>query len=344
MKQRIWSASLACALVLAILMSGCMPRSRSRSMSSTPASLSSSESSSVSSVSSSEEEIPPEEMKNIKYNIYVQLGNKMIKILNKVDSYFLVVADEPEFRLLPDSGYTYGYDISGFNTDIVMDALSVAAMEPPLGNLDAYVTELGEPLLTVIDIMDQIDRDYDYAANQYAKPKERHKTFYEAVHKLDGVVDEFFAELGALGDEKEAQWREELKAEGSLIAYNGSQGIYLCKKLLRELAAEGVTDANLTEMDLTKIRPIYDELAETVAALDTALADNDQLMKESLPKGDPFSNRFHLMLDTIDYMFQRVQSGRGMEDPGMVALGTILHIQEVLSDCIEDYNRTFAGA
>lgn len=333
---------LACVLAPALLLSGCLSPSMLRpTESSSSAEASSAPSRSLPEAPASSEAMDPELVKDIKYGMYVQLNNELVRLVQDIDNYFLVVASEPEFRILPDTGLSYGYRIIGYSTDVLEDALSVAAMEPALGNLDAYVLEMEEPLKRLMETFSLISRSNNYAADQYAKPKEWHAAVYEATAQLEAVVYNFFDELSVLSDEREAQWRDELKADGKLIAYHASCAIYAQRKLLAEIAAQGITDENIMELDLSKIRPHYDELVAAVAELDAAVLDNDQLMEESLPQGHPFDGLFKLLIDTTDYMMMWVETGKGIETPGM--LGSIQHVSETLSRCIERYNSVFAG-
>ena len=64
-----------------------------------------------------EPELDEETMDLIKYNVYIELNNDILEVLNNIDYYFVVVGDGEEFALLPDTGLTYGYRIVGLNTE-----------------------------------------------------------------------------------------------------------------------------------------------------------------------------------------------------------------------------------
>ena len=63
-----------------------------------------------------EPELDEETMDLIKYNVYIELNNDILEVLNNIDYYFVVVGDGEEFALLPDTGLTYGYRIVGHFT------------------------------------------------------------------------------------------------------------------------------------------------------------------------------------------------------------------------------------
>ncbi|MDE6917074.1 MAG: hypothetical protein K2P39_09805, partial [Lachnospiraceae bacterium] len=70
-----------------------------------------------------------ETMEIIKYNIYIEMNNYMVEMLEILDDYYSVVEYADEFALIPDSEYTYKYGVHSLNSSIVEDALSVASME-----------------------------------------------------------------------------------------------------------------------------------------------------------------------------------------------------------------------
>ena len=88
-----------------------------------------------------QEEIDPETMDLIKYNIYVEMNNYMVEVLDNLDNYYLVVEYDDEFAFVPDSGYDYKFNIIYLNTDIIDDALAVASMEPAYDKLDDLAKE-----------------------------------------------------------------------------------------------------------------------------------------------------------------------------------------------------------
>lgn len=79
-----------------------------------------------------EESLDPELVDKIKYNIYVEMNNKIVDVLDTLYSYYKVVEYADEFALRSDSEYTYKYDISPYNTDLLEDAEYVATLSRPL--------------------------------------------------------------------------------------------------------------------------------------------------------------------------------------------------------------------
>ncbi len=58
--------------------------------------------------------LDPETMDLLKFNIYVQLNNTIVEIMDDINNYFLVVDTAEEFRFREDAEYSYGYRITGF--------------------------------------------------------------------------------------------------------------------------------------------------------------------------------------------------------------------------------------
>lgn len=289
-----------------------------------------------------EETLSPEQMELVKYNYYVELNNDILDVLDDIDSYFMVVDYAEEFALLPDTGYTYGFNISGKNTDIIDDCLQLADMEPAYDELDAMVKEIAEPLRALMETFSEISDSYDYADNQYQKAKEYHAVVYTNADSVYEMGSEYMNAVAQMGAERIAQEEEQMKADGKLIIYNASHGITIGKQIQDEIYAQNITDETITELDLTKIRELHDELVTTVADLDAALADNNQLIKESLSNSRPFDGLYDSLIQALEWMIKQVESGQPLDLSGSGApLGSIGHFSETLGKCIDRYNSVF---
>lgn len=289
-----------------------------------------------------EETLAPEQMELVKYNYYVDLNNDILDILDNIDYYFEVVDYTEEFALLPDTGYTYGYSIHGKNTDIIDDCLQLADMEPAFDELDAMVKEMADPLRALMETFSAISDSYDYADNQYEKAKEYHTVIYANADTFYTMGTNYMDAVAKMGDERTAKEEEQMKADGQLIIYNASHGITIGKAVLDEIYNQEITDENITGMDLTEIKNLYNELVATVADLDAALADNNQLIKESLSNSRPFDGLYDSLIQALEWMIKQVESGQPLDLSGSGApLGSIGHFSETLGKCIDRYNSVF---
>lgn len=291
-----------------------------------------------------EETYSPEEMDLIKYNYYVDLNNDIIEIIDSIGYYFEVVDYAEEFSLLPDTGLTYGYRVYGKNTDIIDDCLYLADMEPSYGEMDDLIKEMAEPLRNVMDTFLEIGRSHDYADNQYQKAKEYHAIIYASADTVIDLGYQYANAIAQMGEAKMAKAEEQMKEEGTLIIYNASRGISIGKEILNEIGRQGITDETITDLDLTEIRNLHDELVTVVADLDAALADNDQLIKESLSNSRPFDGLYDSLIQALEWMIKQVESGQPLDlSHSGAPLGSIGHFSETLSKCVDRYNSVFGG-
>lgn len=332
---------LAPAVLASAMLTGCSGQTAGKEEEDRKITTAAEETESSGEETAEEPDIDPETMDIIKYNIYVEMNNYMIEVLDNLDNYYMVVEYADDFSLVPDSGYNYKFGISYLNTDIVDDALTVASMEPAYETLDGLAKEVAEPMRALMEGFNKISDSYDFADNQYAKAKEFHKEIQENVDSFDALAFEFMDEVKAIGNERVAANEQKMLEEGNLIIYNCSHAITIGNQILDECYAQGVNDANITELDLTNIRTLYDELAATVASYDEAVSDSSQIMKESLSNSAPFDGLLNSLLQSVEWMMKQVESGQAIENPGSDYLGGTVHIQSVLSQCIERYNAVF---
>ena len=291
-----------------------------------------------------EETYSPEEMELIKYNYYVDLNNDIVEVIDSIGYYFEVVDYTEEFSLLADTGLTYGYRVYGKNTDILDDCLLLADMEPDYGEMDQLVKEMAEPLREVMDTLSDISRSNDYADNQYQKAKDYHKVLYTSAETVTNLGYEFMDAVAQMGEAKMAEEEEKMKEEGRLIIYNASRGISIGKEVLNVIYSQGISDENLTELDLTEIKTLHDELVAVVADFDAATADNDQLIKESLANSRPFDGLYDSLISALEWMIKQVESGQPVDlSHSGAPLGSIGHFSETLSKCIDRYNSVFGS-
>ncbi len=343
MKRRTLTGLLALLAAAAVLTtSGCSKKAESSGSSIEAMTTAPSQPQTTTEAAAEEETLDAETMDLIKYNIYVQLNNYMVEVLDSLYSYYIVVENAEEFALIPDSGYSYKFDISPFNSDIIDDALAVASMEPAYETLDDLTLQIAEPMRALMDTFDSIYSCYDFADNQYAKAKEFHASVQANASAFEELAYQYMDQITSIGNERVKISEQKLLDEGKTITYNASHMITVANQLLDECYRQGVNDANIIELDLTSIRPLYEELVNTVTAFNEATSDNNQLMKESLANSSPMYGLPDSLVQSVEWMIKQVESQTPIPDPGSEYLGGLIHIQEVLSKCIEQYNTVFA--
>ncbi len=339
--QKKTPARIAAILILALALSGCNKdesgesteagHERSISVPTTPVQT-----------TEAEETLSAEQMDLIKYNYYVDLNNDIVDILDSIGYYYDVVDYTEEFSLLPDTGLTYGYRVYGKNTDIIDDCLQLADMEPDYGELDDLVREMADPLRDLMDTFSNISSSHDYADNQYQKAKDYHAVIYSSADTFAELGYAYMEAISEMGNLRIAEEEEAMKEEGRLIIYNASRAISIGKQVLDDVDDQEISDETITDLDLTEIRRLHEELVAVVADFDAATADNDQLIKESLANSRPFDGLYNSLIQALEWMIKQVESGRPLDLSGSGApLGSIGHFSEVLSKCIERYNSVF---
>ena len=292
-----------------------------------------------------EETLDPEVVDQIKYNVYVEMNNKMVDVLDTLSDYYEVVEYADEFALLSDSPYSYKYGISGYNTDILEDARYVATLEPVFDPLDYLTLQIIEPMRALMDTFSAISHNYDYAADQYAKPKEYHQVIQANAGLFINLAYQYMDAVEEMSIERVEADEQRMKDEGQLLAYNFSHAITVVKKITAECYSQGVDDYNIVELDLAPIRPLYQELLDTIDAYHAVAGDNNQLMEESMTADGAYhiGTQIERMATAIDWMIRQVESGRPIEDTGREYLGGLIHVEAVLSACIDLYNSVYAS-
>lgn len=291
-----------------------------------------------------EETLDPEAAEAVKYNVYVQMNNKIVDVLDTLYSYYEVVEYADEFALIPDSEYTYKYDISGYNTDLLEDAQYVLEMDPPFEELDSLTEQILEPMRALMETFTLISHNYDYAADQYAKPKEYHKAIQANAAVFQELAFQYMDAIQVMSIQRVEAEEQEMQDEGRLLAYGFSHSITVVKKITAECAAQDVSDENIETLDLAPIRPLYQELLDTIADYKAAAEDNNQLMKESMTADGAYhiGTQIDRMASALEWMIKQVESGQPVDLSGSGApLGSIGHFSYVISQCIDRYNTVF---
>ena len=283
-----------------------------------------------------------ETMDLVKYNIYVELNNTIVEILDDIDNYFLVVDTAEEFRFRDDAEYSYGYRIKGFNMDAVEDAELVYNVAPAYETLDGLVEKMLPSMREIMETFDAIDdSEYTYEENQYQQPKENHARLMACLEEFTTYAYEYLDQIDIIADERNAIQEAGMLEEGRLIIYNFSHMLTLSSQILDEIYDQGIDDYNLTELDLTPIYPLFEEMQATAAAYNEAVNDNNQLMLESLSSRQVYEGDWNGLIQAFEWMIKQVESGVPYEDPSHEYLGGLQHIYVVLSGKVNEYNGIF---
>ncbi|MDE5745969.1 MAG: YiiG family protein [Acetatifactor sp.] len=285
-----------------------------------------------------------ETMKVLKYNVYVELNNTIVQILNNLDNYFLVVDTAEEFCFREDAEYSYGYQIKGFNMDAVEDAELVYNMAPAYETLDGLVADMLPSMREIMETFNAIDdSEYTYEQNEYHQPKENHARLMACLDEFIAYAYDYLDQVNIIADETVAAREAKLLEEGRLIIYYYNRMLTLSSEILDEIYDQGIDDYNLTELDLTPIYPLFEKMQETEAAYDEAVSDNNQLTMESLSSRQVSVDDWNSLIQAFEWMIKQVESGVPDEDSSGEYLGGLKHIYVVLSDKVYRYNSIFSN-
>lgn len=275
-----------------------------------------------------------EAMDIFKYNVYVELNNTVVEIMNNISSYFLVVDTAETFRFREDATYAYGWRIRGIEPDAVEDARLVSGMEPAYETLDGLVEAMLPSLCEIMETFNAMGSSEDTYG-------ESHTRLMAHLEEFTAYANEYLDQFDVIADERNAVAEEKMLAEGRLILYSYSRMLTVSSCILDEIYNQGIDDYNLTELDLVPIYPMVWEMRETAAACDEAVSDSSQLAQEALSGRQVYPGYWDSLLQAFEEMVSRVESGVPNEDPFGGAPGSLQYIYEVLSDRVRDYNSIF---
>lgn len=339
MRKRIAGLALAAVFAVSMAATGC--GEKVDELKENAKARASSETTTEEETEEPEETLSEEQMDTIKYNYYVELNNDLVTLLDDIEYYYEVVDYTEEFSLIQDSGHTYGYRIRGFGKGLTEDCLELSGMDPAYETLDPLVKEIAEPAGQLMEAFSELSRSNNYADNQYQKAKDLHAIIYPLADQVEPLAHEYMAAVDEMAGERIAEEEQRMKDEGKLIAYNASRGITIAGEIVDECRLQGISDENLTDLDLTNIKPLYEELVSVVADLNAATKDNNQMMKESMSNSQPFDQLYERMIQALEWMMKQVESGQPIEDIYLEPLGSLAHFTNTLSDCIDRYNTIF---
>lgn len=92
--------------------------------------------------------------------------------------------------------------------------------------------------------------------------------------------------------------------DGLLLGYGFSHSITLVKRIIAACYAQNISDYNIEELDLTPIRPLYQELLETIENYKAAAEDPNQLMAEPMTADETYhiGTQIDRMAFALDWM------------------------------------------
>ena len=340
-------AALTLAIVIVSSASGC-GRSLVRSLMQTGQSSSSSGASvSSSQVDELKNEAELEQASVEKFNAYIAVNNFLVGRLNLViNSYFDRVEFQEEFAL---SGSSYWCNSIGESYLKKLEAAhEFTSQEPHFSAVEASFEAMYPVLKEMMTALDAVYTYTDlksYLDDDYVKAKEQHAIIWRTYNEYEPLGEAFMAELEIIAQERREKSLQQFLDEDMPVHHALLSMLMSAQAVQSNIMEQGVTDANLTELDLEQLQPLYDDFTAKVEACMTYLSDAEQLKKEGWMSNAFFSMFNSNMRDTkvaLTELIQRVKENDPLEYYEMNMLehtsGTISKFESKLNALIGSYN------
>lgn len=296
-----------------------------------------------------EDDTPVDDMEA--YNNYIDLSNFMTgDVEAALDRYFSGVEAASDFRPI-ENGY---YIANGFST-VDYDFLDTVESQADLGtaypDVDEAAMELIPSLRALMQVLDEA-ADYgklkSYLDDNYVKGEEIHTRFVPAVNNYDDLRLPYLNSLREVLKEQQKKDLERFEKEGYTIRYQMLKLTVLKSEIMNAIyAQEDITDENVLSLDVTEIRPKYEEFSSILAEFATNYKDKDEQEKEGFQLYQ--STQLGLFYDAVaefkvqtQALISRVDEQREYSEAEKLILrtadGSIARLAEVGSDVTSRYN------
>lgn len=193
------------------------------------------------------------------YSLYTELDNFiLVRVDSALKRYFSYVEEQEEFALL---GKNYSmFSISDYVKQDITSIENTLDEKPVLSALDHSYLELYPKITAMIDVINRIEEYSSLAAyldDDFAKAAE----FHQELWGLYGDYTELAAQVRGLYAEYSNTYLNELlaKAEADEIHSAAISALLAAKAIDAEFLAQEITDKNLSEADMERLQPLYDE-------------------------------------------------------------------------------------
>ena len=259
------------------------------------------------------------------YNNYVDFSNFLTgNFEDNIGRYFEGVEPETEFKVIEGGHYTT-VSFSDYDTEQVQSYLDQANAGTNFPDLDEQVKTLAPIVLETMKVYNEAASYGDlqaYKDDQYAKAQEIHSRLFPLVQSYIDPADTYTAAIHSLSVERQQEEMQRMKDNGLTIRYD------------------------IADLDLTKIRPAYDELATLLLEFVPLSKDKDAAEKEGFDNNyyvTTFADAAGDFKKQLQEMIDRKESGKGFSENDLQILwatdGSFQKISEAASQMTETYNR-----
>lgn len=285
------------------------------------------------------------------YNNYVDLYNSMASgsLKRCIGYYFEGVQDTEEFEVVEGESYT-SYGFSEYDYELIDNVEEQAKQGTGYEKLDAAAAAIcptARRLMELIDSAAAYGNQQGYADDDYAKAKEIHAEFYPLLKTYYTDASVFANELDIVAEKRSAKELEDLKNNGYEIRSSMLEMMNLAAKISSVLYAdENITSANITELDVTNIKPLYNEFAKKIADFTELIKDESKIEEEGF---DPTFNRVDDFADAaadfkveVQKIIERVENNKPLSETdiqlGDLTDGSFEKFSKLYGNLIDRYN------
>lgn len=281
-----------------------------------------------------------------KFNQYIDFYNEgLIGLSNELNNYFK--KEGKAETLKKDGDYTSGSKYKNW------EQIKTLIKEPPaFQQLDKAAAEL-IPAAEQLDELLATAREYykakKYTADNYAQGQELHTKILATSQKYQQAYSQFEVAIKAKESETRSLEMEQAKKEGNELVYNRILVSILMDKILTELETQKVSARNVTTTDLTKIKPLYEDLSLAQKALREAskvrkAPKNKDLINEHYSK--EFVDTTAKFKACVVDLIERVETQKPLNEAELrvinatPAKGTPELLIELRKETIKEYNNS----
>lgn len=289
-----------------------------------------------------------EEAETEKYNAYINVNNFMFdRLTTVINSYFSRVEYQKEFKM---DGTDYWCNSLGDSYyELIDTAKDYTAKEPSFGELDKAYEEMYPVLKKLMKIFDEV-YNYgelkEYMDDDYAGAKELHKEVWRLYKKYEKKSEAFLDQIAVLADERREESLQYYKDEGMMARYTFIKTIAAGQEIQQFFYDNEIDDYNLTEANVKKLKPLYEEFTALIKESYEYTKDSEQMEKEGLSTtGSMFQSSLTDTKSSISKLYKRIKEGRALENYELNSLSsfppddTIAGFESQLGELIDNYNR-----
>ncbi len=293
----------------------------------------------------------------MKYNSYIDLQNYIEgDFYTNIDNYFTDFEFVETFTKPAEPISAPIYPIDETDMD---EAADYATKAPEYAAADAAVLEMKKLFVDIAKLSNEINTYYEaksYMDDDYAKAAQWHTELFQKVTAFDAEYLKFDEAFSAITDASHEEQKKDAEKEGKLITLYSLNMIDDVSAIYNEIDAQGITDANIIDLNLETLKPLYDKLVADYTELQANLNDEAMIEKEGFGT-DNVSNKIGLdafksssteLKAAFSSLIERVEKKEALSETELQLAesfgltspeGSLGNISYTYGEFIDDYNQ-----